>query len=414
MIFGYNNKYFISVLGIFITIIATLETFFMKDINLLNILLIIATIVFSIFKILNETNELRLKSNKYFEIKEDYIEQKISLSEEYIDNNYVIKCIEQKDRKEKFVISDRINSMLYTNSLEIKDEGTFVLSEEIKDMVPFSLEREFKKDKVIYNSNLIRLSDDIFLSEEKPIRVQKATYFQSISTNGIIDLVIKDMTILGNQRFDGKKLLFSDNGNELISLSESYCANILGGSTLAITKDNYLILQIQAKKSHINKNNLSPSGSGSTDYQDLKIINKRGNKKIYFQDLAIITMERELCEECNIEKYKKHLYSKVIGYSRLLERGGKPDFFGITYIDINSSEIRESFKEKLEIGNYEIIKEKLDSKNLDDSIINKLEEYILDTRFEGNISIQIYIFLYILKDYKKNGEKIFKNLIESK
>ena len=36
-------------------------------------------------------------------------------------------------------------------------------------------------------------------------------------------------------------------------------------------------------------------------------------------------------------KFKKLLKTLVIGYCRLLNRGGEPEFFGITYIDYELS-----------------------------------------------------------------------------
>ena len=60
-----------------------------------------------------------------------------------------------------------------------------------------------------------------------------------------------------------------------------------------------------------------------------------------FQQLIIDTINRELSEENRF--YAKNIISigdkvkaKVIGLARLLNRGAKPDFFEITYIDANA------------------------------------------------------------------------------
>lgn len=42
-------------------------------------------------------------------------------------------------------------------------------------------------------------------------------------------------------------------------------------------------------------------------------------------------MERELREECGIAG-NVALRTRIIGYARLLHRGGKPEFFGVTFV----------------------------------------------------------------------------------
>lgn len=60
-----------------------------------------------------------------------------------------------------------------------------------------------------------------------------------------------------------------------------------------------------------------------------------------FQQLITDTINRELSEENgfyseSIAPIADKVKTKVIGLARLLDRGGKPDFFGITYIDVKA------------------------------------------------------------------------------
>lgn len=63
-----------------------------------------------------------------------------------------------------------------------------------------------------------------------------------------------------------------------------------------------------------------------------------------FQQLITDTINRELSEENgfyseSIAPIADKVKTKVIGLARLLDRGGKPDFFGITYIDVKAEEL---------------------------------------------------------------------------
>ena len=94
--------------------------------------------------------------------------------------------------------------------------------------------------------------------------------------------------------------------------------NYIGASTIVITKDNCLIIGKQGDYSRANAGRYAPSGSGSVNYSDLKLSND-------FNSIIINAMEREFCEENNYSSNNK-IKTIIIGYARLLERGGKPDF----------------------------------------------------------------------------------------
>ena len=79
------------------------------------------------------------------------------------------------------------------------------------------------------------------------------------------------------------------------------------------------------------------TGSGSMDYKDLK-----GCKTL--QQFLIKGIERELHEESSAGFAIKE--TKLIGYGRIIERGTKPEFFGITYLTCSKDELRQQFDNK--------------------------------------------------------------------
>lgn len=77
-------------------------------------------------------------------------------------------------------------------------------------------------------------------------------------------------------------------------------------------------------------------GLGLVDIIDL--INSEGN----FFKFLINFMEREFREECGIsnKKIKGKIFMVFIGYCRLFERGGKLEFFGFFYVDLEFKELK--------------------------------------------------------------------------
>lgn len=216
-------------------------------------------------------------------------------------------------------------------------------------------------EKIIESYNKIREPDSNLKEDNKYkiVQLSKTNYFNSLCTNEIIDLEIRSANDT-TDCFNGYSLIIADenklNKEYIYTLSESHCSNHIGISTLVKTRDDYLIISKQNKRSLINPDLYSVTSSGSADYKDI-----RGCK--YFSDILIKAMERELWEECNfteINKYinnvefkkikeslgnkrkieKKDLIAetKIIGYGRLLDRGGKPEFFGITKINLTAKE----------------------------------------------------------------------------
>ena len=97
-----------------------------------------------------------------------------------------------------------------------------------------------------------------------------------------------------------------------------------------------------------NANRLAPSGSGSVEYSDYKKL-VAGTDAPTLQELVIRAAERELREECALPAGTV-IHTQVIGYTRLLERGGKPDFFCVSQIDITEDEVMRNFEDRQRVS----------------------------------------------------------------
>lgn len=396
MIFGISKDYIYSLSGFIAATLSIVYKQFYSTSQLgeLGIMVGVFSILSFSYKIFTETLELRERNNEFIELLGEDYRNAIRLSEEYKSNGYKIFDFDLGNKIEKFIMSDEVNKKILEQDLRIREIGSFVLANRVRKIIPFALNKAFNSNRILYNSNLVRLTDDILLGTNK-VRVQKTNYFQGLCTNEMVYHRLKSCLELENGFFDGKSLLVYE-GNVLRPLYDSPCSNYLGVSTLAVTKDKRIILLRQSSKAAVNRRMWAPSGSGSVDYKDLK-------KAKTIQDLVGMAMERELREECGLKNRKIKMKTKVIGFARLLERGGKPDFFGITYVDVNCSEIGKLTWETNEV-------ECLDFENYSD-IVEKLKDFI--NKNKGAVSIQLYITKQILEYFQRQNVDLYKELIES-
>lgn len=116
-------------------------------------------------------------------------------------------------------------------------------------------------------------------------------------------------------------------------LEKSVMSDHIGISTLAVTTDGYVIILHQNDKALTSTDRLTPSGSGSVDFSDLRPDSD-------FRETLKAAAERELREETNLPAGRIG-HTEVIGFYRDLGRGGKPEFCCLTRLNASSFEIAE-------------------------------------------------------------------------
>lgn len=276
-------------------------------------------------------------------------------------------------------IDDKVNEYLFNNAKNIKIvvDGKYRLPKEYRDILRFSLDKKLTSGRRFFDAPKYRLYSSIEVGT-KEVKLQKTKYFYSFATNENAFKRIRSYRSLAF-KFDGGNALFDDEGR-LLSNEMSYQSNHIGASTLAFTKDGYVIIGKQNNENNVNAGRIVPSGSGSINIGDL-----RSN----LEDMAAANMERELREECGISK-KVKISTKLIAYGRFVNRGFKPDFFGISFIDATKAEICRK-KGDGELVNKEFVK-------IDD--VNRLIDII--HRYDDSASIQLVAYSHFLEaDYIK-------------
>ncbi|MGN0812412.1 MAG: hypothetical protein ACI4MQ_02760 [Candidatus Coproplasma sp.] len=388
--------------------------------------------------------------HRQFLTDEDYKEQvqnsiKNNCTREYRDSHYNW----QNFNDQYYLYSDKVDSALSENAdkllLKVSPKMQKATSEQQQAIV------KIVTDKVaqginIFNSNLVRLRTDLLLDtvlndqknlqnicqvddstqgirfKDVPfIEIDKTSYFYNLTTNDLIysRFFKSDFSSI----YCGKDMT-ADKDDKLYNLSQSPAANIIGVSTLAITKDGYFVINKQNNSNDVNNNSYAPSGSGSSDFADLtecrklksddvltKLQNelndivknynkidlpKTAEKVISFKDKDISEFNREVAEykyksellkdKKAIEHYLKRMRkytcsfssfikfgmvrelmeeshvctnedkkyrietvkncmknTKIYGFIRILDRGGKPDFFGVTFLQDDKNTVEQAF-----------------------------------------------------------------------
>lgn len=397
--------------------------------------------------------------------------------------------------KEYYLQSDSVDKFLYSdsNNLRLKViNGKQKLNEDQKNALYRIVKEKIAQGKSIFNGSLVRLKTDMLLKSvkagedyknifaEKYVTVQKTDYFSNMATNDQIYMQMFKYDF--SSVYKGKNATVDEN-YRLYNLSDSPAANIIGATTLAVTKDGKFIINSQnGSRNDVNNGCLVPSGSGSADFEDLVIradgegvkkarkeyksakkqfepkqkefkkllianpenidnilapeneeykdyLNLKTQKeKLYeeykylkymrrrktgFADFITYAMERELMEESHLKK--EHIIKTcVCGYIRILDRGGKPDFFGITFLNCNEQEADKKFRQgKAEYTVKELKKNRpiTDFNEVSSQVYADVED-VMSSKTDENIfgdkkiSLQLNCLLNIIRKNDKLKEEI--------
>jgi hypothetical protein len=251
-----------------------------------------------------------------------------------------------------------------------------------------------ERDSIIFNEKKIRIAID--LSEESithgPVIIERTTYFDSLCTNDLTEwaLQLRDAPSVPNA------LLGVDvvsNNHILRDLSERMLSNHVGGSTLAFTLDDYLVIQRQTKNNVQSAGRAAPSGSGSLRWKDTKSAST-------VQDFVKTGLERELVEETGVSKNSRaHVSLEILGAVRHAHRGGQVEFYGIARLPIQWNEVRTKGGEHLYVFDRRPLKCPLDNP------VELAEEisrwYMEELPVNGPISFPLEVSVMMLLDALK-------------
>jgi hypothetical protein len=194
---------------------------------------------------------------------------------------------------------------------------------------------ETARGGLVFNGDVLGLADDplpIAAHEGRPLRLHRARFFDAQCSNELCRLEIRHRST--GELLDLRQQLLLDTAGRLAPLAETELANIVGVSTLATTLDGRYVLVEQTARNSASSSLLAPSGSGSLEPVDAEGLGAGWS----LQELLVVGMNRELTEECALRP-GEIVSTEVVGYARWLERGAKPEFFGVTRLAVTSQEL---------------------------------------------------------------------------
>lgn len=228
--------------------------------------------------------------------------------------------------------SDR---MLQEGPIPVETDPTpYRLPAELREVAPVAL-RTMRAGRVIFDGPMLGLRDDLLPAvsgEPRPLRLLRTSFFKQVCSAELCQYRVVDRMTGDERDIRGEELI--DPSGRLVTLSASRLANNIGISTLAFTSDDLLLVVHQSQRNVASARLLAPSGSGTLEPDDLTAAGIGAS----LQNVLVRGMERELCEETGVG-VDDVVETRVIGFGRWLERGAKPEFFGVTRLKILAKDV---------------------------------------------------------------------------
>lgn len=232
------------------------------------------------------------------------------------------------------LVSDPVDQGLMTTSIPVQLAAEpYQLPEPLKSSAPRVL-RVLNHGHLVFNGKIIGLRGDPLppgAAPGPPVTLHVARFFDAQCSNEMCALRIAHRQT--GEELDLRIQLLTNASGHLRTLAESVLADCVGISTVAFTADSQLVLVRQARLNTASGGLLAPSGSGSLDPRDLSAPGS-------LQDILRRGMERELREETGIRPDEIRA-TRVTGFARWLERGAKPEFFGITELSMSAKDLEQ-------------------------------------------------------------------------
>jgi hypothetical protein len=232
------------------------------------------------------------------------------------------------------IVFDNTESRLPPDSFELVLDPAFpayTIPKQIASKATALLNRQKKlQPRLLYDSTTIRLNRVELSGEKVRLYVSKAHYFDYLATNLSMDAKLSGW----NQSF--RESVHPE--PRLCKLEKSLLANHLGVNSLVFTIDGFLILPIRSRRGvNIRGGQISPAISGACNF-DRDIFD--GLSRLIYPCL------REGAEELGIDtSHFKTSEMIVVGITRELLRGGKPELFFATRLDIAADELSRKFRD---------------------------------------------------------------------
>jgi hypothetical protein len=372
--------------------------------------------VWDTYKIISDV--MKFKQSGKFEKK---VKDRISISDLYFELQELIPSeAEERMNFKKIIIENQNDFVFHSNDIDryLRKTELSIVENKVKGerlrkairgnkdiLIPF-LNQHFSyslySDKQFYNEKKLCLSDDIDVTSNE-VFYHKGSYFDTYLTNHLstMQLLAKDSNrvVYDGTTFFPAEYVKELNEFRLSEIKSSLMNNEIGISTLGITSDNYLVIWKQNSHAQSSNDLFVPTGSGSSDIKDIM--------ENSFTRSIINGMERELWEESGKEAIgKTHDLigkTKILGFFRWVKRGGKPEFVGITKLNVRCSQLDPEVEEVRKPRSKHMWK--IDN-------IEHLRSVIKEILGYQEISVPLYMCLVCLENYLVESPEEVKQLLQ--
>lgn len=328
--------------------------------------------------------------------------ENMGLPQDYLESGYQItEC--SSDSSERVVRSAKVDSFLRNNDLKVAKNSAYLkkLNDKLainSKMYELALLCQYRKSyrsyppRNFFNEKKACLATDINIGSNE-VELFQGSYFHSFLTNEMTTRIIESVGSNPVPKFGGPDMFPCDQNSAgqyiLKHIADSGMGNHIGISTLVHTSDGQLVMWRQSGSSQQNRDQLVPAGSGSCDWQDWEHCRESGSLLKFIS----FAMKRELVEESTergMQLGSKELETKVLGFFRWVNRGGKPEFVGLSKLSLPASALKANVSE---VDDPDHLQTVFPARNMDQ--LRACTEELVGRK---NISIPLWMCLRSLED----------------
>ncbi len=303
---------------------------------------------------------------------------------------------------EDFIFSSFENKNFDSSATNLEVElskDVISLSESSRKALAYIIATKLTEDKTIFNGKLLGINSELNFTILNKVEVKKVRYHNYVSTDEMIFQNIVIPTDSSNV-ISGKALTLNPLTNGLMDIENSHLTNLIGINLMVELEYNntkYYVINQQSMYNDVNSSRYSPSASGSLDLNDYYTLKKHHLNS--FKELLAIGMLRELSEESYIfMDINKVEDITLLGFSRLVSKAGKPDFFGKINIKVNSEEELTNIIDNYTTYQNQYLGSKKHELEGNQMVIISREDLFDENLLKDELSPQLQYLIYLLKN----------------
>ena len=303
---------------------------------------------------------------------------------------------------EAFIFSSFENKNFDSSATNLEVElskDVISLSESSRKALAYIIATKLTEDKTIFNGKLLGINSELNFTILNKVEVKKVRYHNYVSTDEMIFQNIVIPTDSSNV-ISGKALTLNPLTNGLMDIENSHLTNLIGINLMVELEYNntkYYVINQQSMYNDVNSSRYSPFASGSLDLNDYYTLKKHHLNS--FKELLAIGMLRELSEESYIfMDINKVEDITLLGFSRLVSKAGKPDFFGKINIKVNSEEELTNIIDNYTTYQNQYLGSKKHELEGNQMVIISREDLFNENLLKDELSPQLQYLIYLLKN----------------